>query len=85
MISAFKSKPANQGGGGFMAEIEIGLQTMYETQIREREQHTHKKRSSLWLLGAILAVLLVGSLLPSPTNLYVWGVGSASAYAFYTL
>ncbi len=67
-----------------MAEIEVGLETMYESQIQQRVQYIKKKEYS-WLLGAIVIIVVLGALLPSPTSWYVWGVGALSAYAFYTL
>ena len=67
-----------------MAEIDVGLQAMYETQIQQRIQHVEKKRYT-WLIGVIVIIALLGAVLPSPTSWYVWGVGTLSAYAFYTL
>jgi len=55
-----------------MAEISVGMEVMYEKQQTQRDNKKNYK-----LPVALLTVGVVGAVMPTPMNLYVWGAGAA--------
>lgn len=59
-----------------MAEVNISMQQMYETERVKKQQREKKEYSSNYGIGfAAVVVIGIGMLMPSPANWYVWIVG----------
>jgi hypothetical protein len=57
-----------------MGEISYGMQNMYDEQASSRKK---TKGSTYTTPVAVLTVGVVGAMMPTPMNLYVWGAGAA--------
>ncbi|MBI5392041.1 hypothetical protein HZB00_03505 [Candidatus Woesearchaeota archaeon] len=60
-----------------MTEIHQALETMYEAEMRERNNRRLKTQPDYALIAAGVLVLITGLLVPSPANWYIWTVGIA--------
>ncbi len=60
-----------------MAEVNISIQQMYETERAEKQQREKKEYSVNYAIGfAALVILSIGMFMPSPAKWYVWIVGA---------
>ena len=59
-----------------MAEVNISMQQMYETERTEKQQREKKDYSINYGIGvAAIVVIGIGMLMPTPANWFIWIVG----------
>ena len=60
-----------------MTEVYQALETMYDTESRERNNKRIKTQPDYAMVAAVVLVGITGFLVPTPANMYVWIVGIA--------